>query len=217
MKNTSLIIIILLLNISFSQNDNLVNRYGNDILSESPINPIPIEMTFDEYQDMNRRLNVGLLLAAIPIPGTIHHYAGEKKIAKNIRWVAAGSILAIIGGAMSMKEDGWRKSPYDIYIENPGTDDEKRYQKIPIGETGGAIDYKYVELEKKYSGMSFLIPLGIGVLIGDYFYDYIYGIRIIESKRDKVRFKYGKTLDFSFTPTYDLKNKTAGINFTYDF
>ena len=216
MKNTTLII-ILLLNIGFSQNDNLTNRYINDILSETPINPIPKEMTFDEYQDMNRRLNVGLLLAAIPIPGTIHHYAGEKKIAKNIRWVAAGSILAIIGGAMSMKEDGWRKSPYEIYIENSGTDDEKRYQKIPIGETGGSIDYKYVELEKKYSGASFLIPLGIGVLIGDYLYDYIYGIRTIESKRDKVRFKYGKTLDFSFTPTYDLKNKTTGINFTYDF
>ena len=217
MKNTTLIIIILLLNISFSQNDNLMNRYRNDILSETPINPIPKEMTFEEYQDMNRRLNVGLLLAAIPIPGTIHHYAGEKKIAKNIRWVAAGSILAIIGGAMSMKEDGWRKSPYEIYIENPGTDDEKRYQKIPTGEIDGAIKYKYIELEKKYSGASFLIPLGIGVLIGDYLYDYIHGIRTIESKRDKVRFKYGKTLDFSFTPTYDLKNKTAGINFTYDF
>jgi hypothetical protein len=217
MKNTTLIIIILSLNISFSQNDNLMNRYRNDILSETPINPIPKEMTFEEYQDMNRRLNVGLLLAAIPIPGTIHHYAGEKKIAKNIRWVAAGSILAIIGGAMSMKEDGWRKSPYEIYIENPGTDDEKRYQKIPTGETNGAIKYKYIELEKKYSGASFLIPLGIGVLIGDYLYDYIHGIRTIESKRDKVRFKYGKTLDFSFIPTYDLKNKTAGINFTYDF
>ena len=216
MKNTTLII-ILLLNIGFSQNDNLTNRYINDILSETPINPIPKEMTFDEYQDMNRRVNMGLLLAAIPIPGTIHHYAGEKKIANNIRWVAAGSILAIIGGALSMKEDGWRESPYEIYIENPGTDDEKRYQKIPIGETGGAIDYKYVELEKKYSGASFLIPLGIGVLIGDYLYDYIYGIRTIESKRDKVRFKYGKTLDFSITPTYDLKNKTAEINFAYDF
>ena len=216
MKNTTLII-FLLLNIGFSQNDNLTNRYINDILSETPINPIPKEMTFDEYQDMNRRVNMGLLLAAIPIPGTIHHYAGEKKIANNIRWVAAGSILAIIGGALSMKEDGWRESPYEIYIENPGTDDEKRYQKIPIGETGGAIDYKYIELGKKYSGASFLIPLGIGVLIGDYLYDYIYGIRTIESKRDKVRFKYGKTLDYSFTPTYDFKNKTAGINFTYDF
>ena len=134
MKNTTLIIITLVLNISFSQNDNLRNRYGNDILSE-----------------------------------------------------------------------------------NPGTDNEKRYQKIPIGETGGEIDYKYVELGKKYSGASFLIPLGIGVLIGDYLYDYIHGIRTIESKRDKVRFKYGKKLDFSFTPTYDLKNKTAGISFTYNF
>ena len=217
MKNTTLIIITLVLNISFSQNDNLRNRYRNDILSENPINPIPKEMTFEEYQDMNKRLNVGLLLAAIPIPGMIHHYAGEQKIAKKIRWVAAGSILAIIGGAISMKEDGWKKSPYQISIVNEGNDNEIRYEMIPIGQTGTAIEYKYVELRKKYSGAFFLIPLGIGVLIGDYLYDYIHGIRTIESKRDKVRFKYGKKLDFSFTPTYDLKNKTAGISFTYDF
>ena len=44
MKNTTLIIIILLLNISFSQNENLMNRYRNDILSETPINPIPKEI-----------------------------------------------------------------------------------------------------------------------------------------------------------------------------
>ena len=217
MKNTTLIIITLLINISFSQNDDLMNRYRNDILNENPINPVPKEMTFEEYKDMNRRLNVGLLLAAIPIPGMIHHYAGEQKIAKNIRWVAAGSILAIIGGAVSMKEDGWKGSPYEIYIENQGTNDEKRYQKIPIGETGGEIDYKYVELEKQYSGAFFLVPLGISVLIGDYLYDYIYGIRTIENKRDKIRFKYGKKLDFSFTPTYDIINNTAGINFAYEF
>ena len=150
MKNTTLIIITLVLNISFSQNDNLMNRYGNDILSENPINPIPEEMTFDEYQDMNRRLTVGLLLAAIPIPGMIHHYAGEQKIAKKIRWVAAGSILAIIGGAMSMKEDGWKESPYQISIVNEGTDNEIRYEKIPIGQTGTEIEYKYIELEKQY-------------------------------------------------------------------
>ena len=217
MKNTALIIITLVLNISFSQNDNLMNRYGNDILSENPINPIPEEMTFDEYQDMNRRLTVGLLLAAIPIPGTIHHYAGEQKIAKKIRWVAAGSILAIIGGAMSMKEDGWKESPYEIKFVNEGNDNEIRYEMIPISQTGTEIKYKLVELGKKYSGASFLIPLGICVLIGDYLYDYIHGIRTIESKRDKVRFKYGKKLDFSFTPTYDLKNKIAGISFTYNF
>ena len=166
---------------------------------------------------MNRRLNVGLLLAAIPIPGTIHPYAGEQKIAKYIRWVAAGSILAIIGGAMSMKEDGWKESPYLISIVNEGTDNEIRYEMIPIGQTGTEIEYKYVELGKKYSGVSFLIPLGISILSGDYLYEYIFGIRTIENKRDKVRFKYGKKLDFSFTPTYDLKNKTAGISFTYDF
>jgi len=155
-----------------------------------------------------RKINV--LFSALP--------NGEaQKIAKKIRWVAAGCILAIIGGAMSMKEDGWKESPYQISIVNEGNDNEIRYEMIPIGQTGTEIKFKLVELEKKYSGASFLIPLGIGVLIGDYLYDYIHGIRTIESKRDKVRFKYGKKLDFSFTPTYDLKNKTAGISFTYDF
>ena len=55
-----------------------------DPLSETPLFPIPSEMTFDEYQDMNRRISMGLLLSAIPMPGTIHNYAGESKTAKKL-------------------------------------------------------------------------------------------------------------------------------------
>ena len=214
-----LIIATLLINFIFSQGKIQTNKFNNDLLNETPIYPIPEEMTFEEYQDMNRRLGVGLLLAAIPIPGTIHNYAGEEKIAKKIRWVAAGSVLSIIVGAISTKEGAWEESPYQISILNEGEENELRYQMIPVGSVGTDIEYKYVELNKttKSSGATFLIPLGISVLIADYLYDYIHGIKTIENKRDRVRFKYGKKLDFSFEPTYDINTRMAGINFSYKF
>jgi len=52
---------------------------GGDLLNETPLYPVPAEMTFEEYQDMNRRLTIGLALTSIPIPGIVHSYAGEKK------------------------------------------------------------------------------------------------------------------------------------------
>ena len=218
MKKKVIIITTILLNVIFSQDKMPTNLFGTDLLNENPIYPIPAEMTFEEYQDMNRRLGVGLLLAAIPIPGTIHNYAGEEKIAKKIRWVAAGSVASIIIGAISTKEGDWEKSPYQISILNEGEENELRYEMIPIGSVGEMIEYKYVELYKtKTSGATFLIPLGISVLITDYLYDYIHGIKTIENKRDKVRFKYGKKLDFSFEPTYDINKRMAGINFSYKF
>jgi len=213
-----IIITTILLNVIFSQGKMQTNLFGTDLLNENPIYPIPGEMTFEEYQDMNRRLGVGLLLAAIPIPGTIHNYAGEEKIAKKIRWVAAGSVLSVIMGVISTKEGDWEESPYQISILNEGEENELRYKMIPIGSVGTDIEYKYVELYKtRTSGATFLIPLGISVLIADYLYDYIHGIKTIENKRDKVRFKYGKKLDFSFEPTYDINTSMAGVNFSYKF
>ena len=213
-----IIITTILLSVIFSQGKMQTNLFGTDLLNENPIYPIPGEMTFEEYQDMNRRLGVGLLLAAIPIPGTIHNYAGEEKIAKKIRWVAAGSVLSVIMGAISTKEGDWEGSPYQISILNEGEENELRYKMIPIGSVGTDIEYKYVELYKtRTSGATFLIPLGISVLIADYLYDYIHGIKTIENKRDKVRFKYGKKLDFSFEPTYDINTSMAGVNFSYKF
>ena len=208
-----IIITTLVLNTVFSQGKIQTNPFGLDLLNENPIYPIPKEMTFEEYQDMNRRLEVGLLLAAIPIPGTIHNYAGEEKIAKKIRWIAAGGLASIIIGAISTKEGDWEESQYETIDLN-----DKRYEMIPLGSVGQDIEYKYVELHKASTGgANFLIPLGVGVLLVDYLYDYIHGIKIIENKRDKVRFKYGKKLDFSFLPIYDVNTRMAEINFSYKF
>ena len=130
----------------------------------------------------------------------------------------SGSVLSIIIGVISSKEGDWEKTPYQTYTLNPGEENELRYEMIPIGSNDTGIEYKYNEIHKsRTGGAPFLIPLGISVLLVDYLYDYIHGIKIIENKRDKVRFKYGKKLDFSFEPTYDINKRMAGINFSYKF
>ena len=194
--------------------------FSFDVLNEINIHPIPEEMTFEEYTDMNRRLTVGLVLSAVPYPGIIHSYAGESKKAKQIRWAVAGGFLSMIGGAALTKEVGWADSKYQTTDIN-----DIRYEMIPIeqegelgeeGEGNPIITYKLSELEKSYEGGGGLIILGAGIIIASYLYDFIHGITIIEEKRDKVRFKYGKMKNFSFSPTYDMNSQTAGINFSYN-
>ena len=36
-----------------------------DVLNEAPLIPIPQDMTYEEYQDMNRRISTGLMRSAI--------------------------------------------------------------------------------------------------------------------------------------------------------
>ena len=59
----------------------LAQDFNADPLSETPLYPIPSEMTFEEYEDMNRRLSQAYLWSSIPIPGSTHYYAGEKRMA----------------------------------------------------------------------------------------------------------------------------------------
>jgi len=85
---------------------------GGDMLTETPLYPVPAEMTFEEYQDMNRRLTIGLALTSIPIPGIVHRYAGEKKKARRLFMIGAGGLGLMIAGAFMMGEEKWPKSDY---------------------------------------------------------------------------------------------------------
>ena len=193
---------------------------GGDILNETPLTPIPEEMTFEEYRDMNRRLTIGIALSSIPIPGLIHDYAGDKKTAKRIRRVALGSIgLIIAGAAMRGDDEGeWPESQYTVYIE--GEDDsEMRYEMIPTGMVGSDVTYDLKPMEKEYEGGGggWLVLLGVGLLITDVIYDVYHGAKIIEEKRDAVRYKYGKQLNLSYAPEMNLRNNYAGVKMTYNF
>ena len=212
----TIISILLLVSLMYAQEQSP----GGDVLNESPLTPVPADMTFEEYRDMNRRLTVGLALTAVPIPGLIHDYAGEKKKAKRIRRVALGSIGLIVAGAFMAGDDKgeWQDTDYKIYVEGEG-DSELRYEMIPIGMIGNDVTYDLKPLHRKQGsgGGGLLIVLGVGLLVADIIYDVYHGVKIIEEKRDAVRFKYGKQLNFSYAPEMNLKNNYTGVKMTYNF
>ena len=212
-KNITLLFFFI--GILIAQDNSRIDYYSKEI----PLYPVPEEMTFEEYQDLNRDIGVAFLkMALMPIPGTIHSYANEPKTAKKLRRLFAGGWLSILVGASMMEEEDWRKSSYPITIINENTSNEIRYEVIPVEITGTDTTYILKELDKHYTGGgNILMPLGIGMLIYSYFYDLHNGVKIIEQKRHSVRFKYGKQLKFSLRPQVDLFSHKAAINFSLYF
>ena len=191
---------------------------GGDMLTETPLYPVPAEMTFEEYQDMNRRLTIGLALTSIPIPGIVHSYAGEKKKARRLFMIGAGGLGLMVAGASMMEEKDWADTPYDVMVLNAGEDNEKRYEKIPVNQVGDEIGYKLIPLRKESDGSGGgLIVLGAIVLVGDILYDWLYGWKMIVNKRDAVRYKYGQQISLSVQPTIDPFVHAARLNFNLNF
>ena len=194
----------------------------NEILSETPLYPIPESMTFEEYQDMNRRMSIGVGLAFIPIPGIVHRYAGEKELAKKLSYVSIGGLISLIGSMSGNDEKKeWSDSDYEILIMNQDLENEIRFEKIPIEIIGSdSIRYRLNQVYEKvtYSGGSpALVALGFIAIFGSYYYDVFHGLKVIHDKREAVRYKYGKQLKFSFRPSYDLYASQTKLNFDIHF
>ena len=173
---------------------------AQDVLTEPPLVPIPEEMTWEEYRDMNRRLSVGLALSAIPVPGMIHFYAGEPKTGRRLLatgLLGAGSIAA---GAVLLGEGDFPESDFEVLMLNAGDKDrERRYEKIPVEIDGETTQYRLREQKREPDFLPGgpLILLGALTLAADFVYDFVHGIQTIEEKRDRVRFKYGRRLDLT--------------------
>ena len=189
-----------------------------DPLSETPLFPIPSEMTFDEYQDMNRRLSQAFLWSSIPIPGITHHYAGEKKMAKRLFYIGMGGVACVIGGSLSMGEPTWPEYNENIHIiHNQGTDDERRYERIPVTMEGDIIHYQLKEIHKQGSRGGGLIALGIAIIVGDFIYDRLKGFQLIEEKRNKVRYKYGQQIKFTYKPNFYYSDGRSELEMKLNF
>lgn len=201
-----------------SQSSN--NSNNPDPLSETPLYPIPPEMTFQEYQDMNRRLSQAFLWSSIPVPGITHYYAGEKEKAKKFFYIGMGGLACIITGVNSMDEGNWPEYNSNIHvIHNQGNDNEKWYERFPVRMEGDIIHYELKEIQKQEGeGGGGLVMLGIGIIIGDLIYDRLKGLKLIEDKRDRVRYKYGQQINFSYKPTLYLSTEKyqLGMNFYFN-
>jgi len=168
-------------------------------LSESPLTPIPAQMTLEEYKDMNRRLSVGLMLRAIPLPGIMHYYAGEPEIGKRLWRRSLLGVAAIIAGAamLDSDENDFETSDFDVLILNEGNKKrERRYEQIPVEIEDGNTQFRLREIDRKGGFMPGgpLIIAGVATIAYSLIYDFYKGIRVIEDKRDRVRHKYGAQL-----------------------
>ena len=168
-----------------------------DTLNEAPLTPVPPQMTFEEYRDMNRRLSVGLALRAIPLPGMLHFYAGERETGRRLVKTSLLGLASIVAGAFLVDESDFPATDFDVLVLNAGDKDgERRYEKIPVKVEGEVMHYRLKELRREGGGgigVPFIL-LGVGVIAYDFLYDFVHGIQVIEEKRDRVRYKYGKQL-----------------------
>ena len=193
---------------------------GGDVLNETPFYVVPADMTFEEYEDANRRLSVGLLLMSIPFPGSLHFYANERREAWLHVGVAAVGLLSIAIGAGSSKEkDTWPESDYEIRDITGEDGTVRRYEKVPFEENFGNVNYELRLLRHDRDGGTFLILLGAGLLAGQLIHDWYDGIRTIERKRNTVRFKYGKksNLGLILLPQIDPANGLLGAKLSLEF
>ena len=190
-----------------------------DPLSETPLYPIPSEMTYEEYGDMNRRLSQAFLWSAVPVPGSTHYYAGERTIAKRLFYIGIGGFALFIGGVMANGDVKWPDYDENNHIiHNNGSDDERRYKKIPTSMNGDIINYDLQEIYKEGSGNGgIFMALGAIILLGDFVYDRLKGINLVEEKRNKIRYKYGQKIEVSFRPTSYYSNGNNQISMKLNF
>ena len=216
----NLFILSFLFNIAGAQNNNL--NFA-DPLSETPLYPIPKEMSFEEYQDMNRRMSQALLWSSIPIPGITHYYAGDVKKAKKLFYIGLGGLGFITAGALSLADAEWPENKDNYFIQNMGQENERWFEKIPtsvhISESGEELNhYNLKEIQKESAGGGgFLVLTGVAIILGDLVYDRIVGLRLIEQKRDKVRFKYGQNLNLSLHPRISPIKNGIGLSLKFNF
>ena len=201
------IVVFLLYCTVFAQNNQLP-----EIMSETPLHPIPEEMTYEEYQDMNRRMNIGIGLAFIPIPGIVHRYAGDSNMAKKLTYVTLGGLLSIAASS-GEEEKYWPDSDYELFIMNEGLDNETRYEKIPFEiDENGSTSYLLKKIRKKVRYVGWDPSTGDDWFCCNFWFLLLRCIswtKTIYDKREAVRFKYGKKLKYSFRPSFEpLASKT---------
>ena len=215
-----IILVIIALNIHL-YGQKSIDRDIHEALSETPLYPIPAEMTFEEYQDMNRRLSLAVAWSSIPVPGVTHYYAGEKKKAKQLFYIGLGGLACIIAGAGSEGEKIWPDTTGNLrdnyVIHNEGQDNEKWFERIPVSMEGDVFHYDLKEVRKEPKGGGGLIALGVLVLVGDFVYDRLWGFQKIEEKRDRVRYKYGQQLQFSIKPKMEPLAGGFGLSLNVQF
>ena len=152
-------------------------------------------MSFEDYQDANRRVGLGLFYSVVP--GGVHFYANEDTTGWILTGAALAGVAAIIAGA-SMKADKTLTNDKYETTQIGGN----VYYKVPVwleeGE-GGNTGFELQEVKKTEetltSASGVLLGIGIASLVTSYVWDIFHGVHVIEEKRDRARYKIGQMLN----------------------
>ena len=189
-----------------------LSQGAGDVLNEAPLVPIPHDMTYEEYQDMNRRISTGLTRSIVP--GMLHFYAGEPTTGKWLLATGIAGVASIVAGAVlwEREEGDFLDTDHDVLVIGSG-DKERRYERIPDSVEGETTTYELRELQRDRGAAGALIALGVIAISGSMIYDFVHGIKMIEDKRDRVRFKYGKQLKLQA----GVRKGTPRLSLSYAF
>lgn len=161
-------------------------RMGEPLL-EVPLHKIPKGVSYEDYQNANRRVAMAAFYGIIP--GGVHRYANERTTGWVLTGTAAAGIAAIIVG-VGLTEDGALREGYATT-----TIDENTFYRIPVELNNDVptFELEKAEPEKKLTAAGgALLGTGIALVIGSYVWDIFFGIHVIEQKRDKARYKIGQ-------------------------
>jgi len=118
----------------------------------------------------------------------------------------------------SMKEGEWPEYNADIHvIHNRGGENERWYEKVPVGVEGDVVQYKLNQINRESDGGG-LVILGLAILAVDFIYDRFKGLILVEEKRDKVRYKYGQQIGFTYKPElyFSYEYGKVGMNLGFN-
>jgi hypothetical protein len=197
-------------------------------LLEVPLHRIPKDVTYEVYQDANRR--VGLAVFYGLVPGGVHAYANEPTKGWVLSGTAIAGLIAMISGLTMTEETVQKNDRYETIDIGSRT-----FYRVPVEVSGDNTTFRLDEVSQKErtltTGGGALLGLGITALVGTYIYDFYHGIKLIESKRDKARYKIGQAIsgqarrrggqDFGalvkVTPMIDPRGSSAGLKLQMDF
>ena len=197
-------------------------------LLEVPLHRIPADVTYEVYQDANRR--VGLAIFYGLVPGGVHAYANESTTGWVLSGTAVAGLVAMISGLTMTEETEQKNDKYETVDIGSRT-----FYRVPVEVSGDNTTFRLDEVSKTEKtltgGGAALLGLGITALVGSYIYDFYHGIKLIESKRDKARYRIGQALSqqasrrgqksagrlVKLTPVVDPRGKSAGLNLQIDF
>ena len=169
-KLFTILLVLFLSHTLFAQDIDIYQKKKNTNYKLPYLNP---QMSFDEFQLLNRTLRMQDMLYAMIVPGYIHFKAKDPAMG----W-----------GVLSARMAGFGGLTY-VYLKNDFTFKE-------LLNTSGKNLPNYNEFKTQQK----IVEYSFGLIIATYLFDWIHGKHRLNKKQEMIRYKYGLKLNIEMGP-----------------